>query len=219
MNEKMIDNSSYINTAAQEAFNFLSNSLLCKNSNQNFKIVSINSFMPGEGRTTVAVNLAIAAARTGVSTLLVDADLRSSESLRRHPEEPIKGLTDYYEDMKLEDIVRPTSVNKLSLVHSGSELIDPVEFFNNDIYSNFMEKASLLYELIIIDTPCGGKFVDGAIIASKASGALLITSANKTNYHNIERLKWQMRNMDAKIIGVVINRLGRVDYKSYFVLK
>lgn len=216
MNQKMIDNSFYINAVAQEAFSFLSNSLLC---DQHYKIVSINSFMPGEGRTTVAVNVAIAAARSGVSTLLVDADLRSSGGARRHREEPVKGLSDYYEGMNLKDIVCRTSIKNLSFVNAGIELIDPVEFLNSDIYSDFLAKASLHHDLIIIDTPCSGKFVDGAIIAAKACGALLITSANKTSYKNIERLKWQMRNIDAMIIGVVINRLARVDYKSYFVLK
>jgi Mrp family chromosome partitioning ATPase len=72
--------------------------------------------------------------------------------------------------------------------------------------------------MVIIDSPSSGYYVDGAIIASKGSGALIVAKANKTSYMNIERIKWQMKNVAANIIGIVINRVSYSDYKTYFIM-
>lgn len=219
MDRHIIDKQTKINSAAQEAFGFLNINLMFKNGQQKNKVISINSFMPGEGKTTVAINLALAASQAGLKTLLLDADLRKEGNLKKNQDESIRGLTDYPQGGSIKELIRSTSLPNLSYVTSGIKKVDALEFLHSDSYRSFLVNASEQYDLIIIDTPYSGKYPDGAIIASKSSGALLITNPNKTNYRNLERIKWQMQNVNAPIIGVVINQIHRMDYKSYFTYK
>lgn len=214
MNSKMIDENFIINAVAQEAYSFLSTNLTLKNNQQKTNIIAVNSFKTGEGKTTTAINLAIAAARAGVNTLLVDGDLRKT----RYISEYTKGLTDYQPTMDFIEIIRTTKNHSLHYVDSGSNSVDPVAFLSSDLFAAFLKQAALHYQMIIIDTPCSGEYVDGAMIAAKSSGALIVARANKTSYKNIARMKWQMEHVNANILGVVINQVSRSDYKSYFVV-
>ncbi len=219
MSKQNVDITDNLNTPAQESFRVLSTNLELNKKREKLKVVSIISFNPGEGKTSVAINSAIAAAKSGARVLYVDADLRKPTKLKRHGDESTKGLTNYREEIEVDDVICQTGIDNLKYVTSGNRLVDPVEFLSSQIFVAFLEKASHQYAMVFVDSPSSGCYVDGAIIASKASGVLIVTRSHKTRYKDIERIKWQMENVGANIIGIVVNRVDRVDYKSYFILK
>ena len=218
MSKQNVDITDHLNTPAQESFRVLSTNLELNKKHGKLKVVSIISFNPGEGKTSVAINSAIAAAKSGVKVLYVDADLRKPGNLKRHGDESTKGLTNYHEEIEVDDIICQTCIDNLKYVTAGNRLVDPVEFLSSQIFVAFLDRASHQYGMVFIDSPSIGCYVDGAIIASKASGVLIVTRSYKTRYKDIERIKWQMENVGANIIGIVVNRVERVDYKSYFIL-
>lgn len=214
--QNFIDISDYLDTPTLEAFRVLSANL-----NFNKKkliVIAVVSFEPAEGKTMVAINLAIAEAKAGNRVLYVDADLRKPKLLKRHGALEALGLTDFEEGTKLKDIACRTGIENLNYVASGNKLVEPVEFLSGPNFDRFIEVASQEYDMVFIDSSSMGKCVDSAIIAAKAAGGLVVTRSQKTKYKNIERIKWQMKNVGANIVGVVINRVEKRDFKSYFVL-
>lgn len=218
MNKPNIDLSNYLNSPAHEAFRVLSINLEFNKNHEKLKTIALVSYNPGEGKTSVALNLAIVASRSGNKVLYIDADLRKPNQLKRHGDANIIGLTDILENMEPEEIICQTNLENLDYVTTGNWLVDPVEFLSGPMYDSFMEGVSKRYDMIFLDTPSMGNYVDGAIIASKASGVLIICRGQHTSYKNMERLKWQMKNVGANMIGIVINRVHRRDYKDYFLL-
>lgn len=208
-----------LNLPAQESFKLLNTNLGIHKKSEKLKSISITSFDQGEGKTSVAINLAVAAAKSGTRVLLVDADLRKPGKPESFLDECTSGLTDIFEGKEIEDIICGTNVQNLNYVTAGINHVDPGEFLNSRIFDGFLEYASSQYDLVLIDTPSMGSYADCAIIASKVSGVLIVARFQKTRYKNIERIKWQMKNVGANIIGVVVNRVSRQDYKSYFVLR
>ncbi|WP_368294244.1 CpsD/CapB family tyrosine-protein kinase [Dehalobacter sp. TBBPA1] len=212
-----IDITDYLNSPAQEAFRVLSSNLGFSVKKQNLKTVLITSYRPGEGKTSVTINLAIASAKAGRNVLYVDADLRKANRKKRHWNASIKGLTDFESDIN--EVISLTAVNNLQYVTAGTRSVDSIEFLNSKRFDNFLKDASKHYDIVFIDSPSLGHAVDGSIIASKVSGSLIVTRANHTRYRNIEQIKWFMNNVGANIIGIVLNRIDRREYKSYFLLQ
>lgn len=212
MSKQSVDISEYLNTPALEAYRVLNANL---SSNKKAKVILVISFYPGEGKTSVAINLAIAGAKSGTRVLYVDADLRKPRQLKRHG--AAVGLMNFSNETGLEDVICRTNVENLEYVSAGNALTDPVEFLSSLSFKGFVEAVSQQYDLVVIDSSSLGKCVDGAIIAAKVSGVLVVTTSQKTSYKNIEQIKWQMRNVGATIIGIVINRIEKRDFKSYFV--
>ncbi len=214
MSKQKVDFTDYLNTPTQEAYRLLSANLGLNK--KILKVIAIMSFNPGEGKTTVAINLAIAGAKSGTKVLYVDADLRKPRLLKRHGGQ--MGLTDFTDKIDLQDVICQTGIENLDFVSSGNGFVDPVEFLSSEIFERFVEAVSSRYDKVIVDSTSLGECVDSAIIASKASGVLIVTRSQKTKFRNIEYIKWQMKNVGASIIGIVINRVEKRDFKSYFVL-
>lgn len=207
----------YFKQPAQEAFKVLSTNLdQLTGDNKKLEVISIVSYNPGEGKTSVAINLAIAAAQTGNRVLYVDADLRKSKKLKSHQDDSLKGMSDICQEMEIDDFICQTDIERLDYVTSGNKPVDPIVFLYSKIFDWFLKSASHQYDIIFIDSSPMANYVDGAIIAKKSSGVLVVTKSQKTQYKNIERIKWQLDNVGANIIGIVINQVTRREYKSYF---
>lgn len=215
MSRQTIDISAYLNIPSPEAFNFLNVNVVLNKSTNNLKTILITSYKDGEGKTTVAMNTAIASAQSGLKTLYVNADLRKKDNTQ-HIKENVTGLSNYLALNPLEEIIADTIVENLSYVGVGTNYKDPVEFFYGKDFDAFLRMASSQYDIVFIDSSSVGSYVDSAIIASKVSGVLIIAIPRKTTYQNIERIKWQMEKVKAHTIGIVLNRVPRMDYKSYY---
>lgn len=218
MAKQIININNWVNLPAQESFNLLNANLGIHKKNENVKLISIISFDQGEGKTTIAINLATAAAKSGARILYVDADLRKSGSFKPYSDSGITGLSDLFEGTEIKNLICETDVRNLKCITAGTRPVDPVEFLYSRVFDEFLEYASSQYDLVFIDTPSMGSYADSAIIASKVSGVLVVARFQKTSYKNIERIKWQMANVGTNIIGVVINQVNRQDFKSYFIL-
>lgn len=216
MSKQSIEITDYLNSTTLEAFRVLSINLGLNK--KIFKVISIIGYNPGEGRTTVAINLAIVGAKSGTRVLYVDADLRKPRHLKRNEAVGTKGLTDFCENTKLEDVICQTGIDNLTYVTAGNRLVDPVEFLSSQSFDRFIEAVSQQYEMVVIDSTALGHCVDGAIVAAKVSGVLVVTRSQKTSYKNIERIKWQMKSVGANIIGIVINRVEKRDFRTYFIV-
>ncbi len=199
-----------------EAFRVLRTSLLFSSSMAGSRSLVVTSTGPGEGKTLVAANLAVALAQAGQRVLLVDGDLRRP---RVHdvfgiPQEP--GLSNVIAGTaKASESVKASAVPGLWLMAAGAEAPNPAELLGSKRFNDFSQSLSHNFEWVIIDTPPLMAVTDSAIIAHGTTGVLFVVGAEMTSWFAARRALEQLHNAKAQVIGAVLNRVD-LEHHSYY---
>ena len=186
-----------------------------------YRVVSITSAAPSEGKSFIASNFAIVNAQMGLKTLLIDCDLRRP-SLRTtfEFEKEQKGLTQYIESggEAFEDIIHRTEIPGLDLIHSGKISKNPHELVNSDALKKLVAEVEKKYDRVVIDSPPILAVSDPLIIASLADGLLYVTKFDRSKRHLSKKCLEQLQNGGANIIGAIINEvdLRKARYSYYY---
>jgi protein-tyrosine kinase len=162
----------------------------------------------GTGVSFVAANLAMGLARGGVTTLLVDANLRrpAIEGLIRPPA-PGQNLYDVLEGrapLDL-DVVHPEVLPQLSVVYAGEGETPPSELLASDRFRDFALMCLRDFRCVIFDTPPANRSPDARIIASVAGYALLVAQNGRSYVDDLSTLTQQLEQDGIAIIGSVLN--------------
>jgi tyrosine-protein kinase Etk/Wzc len=202
-------------SSAAEAFRMLRTSL-------QFTIV-ITSPGPGEGKSTVATNLATVLAQSGHRTLLLDADLRRPvlHSVFHRRKKP--GFT----DMVLlgnpdRDAIFPTGIEDLFCLPCGTIPPGPADVLNSSATDALLNRLSADYEYVVIDSPPVLVAADTAILTAKADATILVVRAGKTSTEAIEHARQVLHQAGARVAGFVVNGIkhsGRYGRDSYYYYK
>ncbi len=187
------------------------------------QVVLVTSGRKGDGKTTIAANLAASMAQASARTLLIDADLRLPNVHKYFGcnREDI-GLVDYLTgDVEVGDIVRATEIPNLSVVLAGSPTPIPAELLETALMSDLLEAMKKEYDHIIIDSPPIAHVTDPLLLASQVSGVLLVARSGITPTPVVEYAVQRLHQMKATIFGCVLNGVCRTNsYREaeyYFV--
>jgi capsular exopolysaccharide synthesis family protein len=179
------------------------------------KTITITSAGQGEGKTTTALNLAVASAQIGRKVLLLDADLRNPAIHLSFGMDNINGLTNFLTGQSsAKEIIREAYLDNLSIITSGPLLPNPAELLASNALSSLLTELKRDYELIIVDAPSILPLTDAKIIAAKCDGVLLVVGYGKLKQNVAKRVKEELVLTKAKLIGVVLNRMNNQD--AYF---
>ena len=151
------------------------------------RCVLITSAMCGEGKTTLAAQLASRCGKAGVSTLLIDADLRRASLCAAFdvPESP--GLTDVLQDLAtLDQSIIPIDGGKFYLLPAGSAIHDPSSVLHNREFEQHLLRLRQLYDLVIIDSPPVLPVPDALIMGQWVDGAVLAARYDKSRFSQVE---------------------------------
>lgn len=188
---------------------------------KDYRVVSVTSAAPTEGKSFIASNFAIVNAQMGLKTLLIDCDLRRP-SLRAtfEFEKGQKGLTQYIESGggSVEDIIHHTEIPELDLIHSGNVSKNPFELVTSDILKKLIAEVGKKYDRVVIDSPPILAVSDPLILASLADGSLYVTKFDRSKRHLSKKCIEQLQNGGASIIGAIINEvdLRKARYSYYY---
>jgi capsular exopolysaccharide synthesis family protein len=192
---------------------------------KNIKSIMITSSSTKEGKSTTAVNLALTLAQIGKRTLLVDADLRKPRlatifGLDKEPglsniilgtckwRDSVKTVTDIMMGKSgLKNIMMMPGIDNLEIITSGSVPLNPSELLNSQSMTEFIHEVEQEYEIVIIDTTPVLPAADAVVLASKIQGVVLIYQVGKIARGALKRTKTQLENVNANILGVVLNGL------------
>ncbi len=198
--------------ARAERFRSLRTNLRHLHETDTAKCLVVTSALPKEGRTSIAVNLALAIAQSHRRVLLIDADLRRPAVAKRLGLESEYGLSDVLlREQRMDDAVRSMSAETwkddtvLDVLSSGRQLPDPGELFARPIMSEILDDVRKRYDFVIIDTPPLLPVTDAALIAAQCDGALLVLSARGTTERDFEQSQTALRVAGARLHGVVFN--------------
>jgi capsular exopolysaccharide synthesis family protein len=180
------------------------------------RTILVTSAQPSEGKSFVAVNLAVTLAETGRPVLLVDADFR--RPVCHHAfglDLPGAGLsTVLYRGLPPESVVVPSGVPNLAFMPAGPRPADPAALLSSDRVAEMLERAMQRYQWVIVDSPPVLAVSDAATLASTVDGVLLVVRAHATPVDAVQLARERLEVLGARILGVVLNdvRLARNRY-------
>src|SRR5438874_1617669 len=201
-----IDQGGKPQAALVEAFRSLRASVLLSTADHPPGSLLVTSTQPGEGKTTVATNLALSLAQLGQRVLLVDADLRfpSLQSLFGMREK--LGLVSYLTGQQdWREAVRPSGSSGLDLLLCGPVPPNPAELLSSKSMGAFLVSAKSEYAFVILDSPPLLTLADIRILASLVDGVLLVVKSGATPREQVMQSQSSIRTAGANLIGVVLN--------------
>ena len=177
-------------------------------SGENIKIVSLTSVHPNEGKSTTSTNLAIAFARAGYKTLLIDADIRNSVmSGVFKSSAKITGLTDYLSGKTdLSQGLCETDVKNLFVIESGQSSPNPIALLQSKNFDIMMNILRRYYDYVIVDTPPIGLVIDAAIISQKCDASILVAESGSVKRKALQKAKEQLEQTSTPFLGVILNK-------------
>jgi|GEM_PF-1220389 len=205
-----------------EQFKMLRTNLLFPVSGKAPRSILITSTVPGEGKSFVASNLAIAIAQDiDRYVLVVDCDLRRPKVHTQFGFGDVPGLSDYLTNgIALSDLLINTRVNKLTILPAGKPPPNPAELLSSEKMSALIEEITQRYRdrMIIIDSPPPKLTAESSFLARQVDGIILVVSYGKTRKDDVKELVGKLGK--DKILGSVINRfdmrsLGYYGYRKY----
>ena len=201
-----------------EAIKCLRTNTLFLNNDNSLKIIGFTSSIPGEGKTFLTSNFAVAAAHGKKKTILVDADIRRHGLSRLLGFKDKKGLADVLEsDIESPDDmpIYETGMDNLSIMPSGSLLTHPSELLQSDTINKIFTWLKERYDVVCVDTPPVLAVTDSIILAKKVDGVIFTVLAHSTVKSAVERAYQQLEESNVNILGSVLNRVdtGAQRYK------
>jgi succinoglycan biosynthesis transport protein ExoP len=199
-----------------EAFRRLRTNLQFLDITDQPKTIVVTSSLPGEGKSTTAINLAITLADAGTRVALVDADLRRPSIAEYMGLEGHVGLTTVLiGKASVQDVVQPWGSGYLHVLPSGQVPPNPSELLGSRAMANLLEQLTQLFDIVLIDTPPLLPVTDAAILAKMTGGALVVVGAEKLNRQQLGEAMGSLETVGARVLGVVLNRLARTPSDSY----
>lgn len=193
-----------------EAFRTVRTAIQFSPAGSNAQVIMVTSPSPGDGKSTVAANLAIAIAQAGNRTLLIDADCRKPRQHRHFDVESERGLAVLLSEKRSADefLASPilsTSVRGLHLLPCGPTPENPAELLNHARFARLIGQLRGHYDRILIDTPPTVPVSDSRIIAAVTDGYVLVLRAGKSGRRMARHAADLLRGVGAVPLGMVIN--------------
>jgi protein-tyrosine kinase len=189
-----------------EAIRTLRTELLMRTHGQRAaSVFALVSAAPGEGRSLLAAELAIAFAQLGSRTLLVDADLRRPRQHLLFGAENLIGLAQSLVDGTPPRLYGVEGVPQMTLLTSGALPPNPVELLSGARFGRAIGEWRRSYEFVVLDTPPVSRFSDGLAVASNAGNVVVVGRTNSTSFHDFTEMRRKLGTTNAWVVGAVMN--------------
>lgn len=203
-------------SAMSEAIRHLRTSLMLSVSEGPPEVIVVTSPHPREGKSTIAVNLAIALAQDGRRVAILDCDLRKPRLHEVFQVDNYPGLASYLSGhCSMAEILQPTEVDNLVFIPAGPAPPNPAELLNSQAYNNLLQQLRRDFQHLIIDTPPTLGFADARVLALQADGVLLVAKHQTTSKEAGRLARQHFSQINAKMLGMVLNQVGTRDLRRY----
>jgi succinoglycan biosynthesis transport protein ExoP len=209
-----------------ESFRILRTNLSFVSLDKPLHTIVVTSAAPGDGKTTVATNLAISLAQSGRRVLLIDADLRHPSVHKLLDIANIGGLALCLlgESPRFPFATLPDVPNLYVLV-AGAKPPNPTELLGSERMYQFLQSVlgtdqhQGLVDVVVMDTPPAIAFADAIVLAGRADGTILVTNAAQSREGQLMRVVDALQWVNARVVGVVLNRVTPKREEDYYYYK
>jgi capsular exopolysaccharide synthesis family protein len=190
--------------------------------------MAVNSFLitgttAGEGKTTIAANLAQAYAAAGERVLVIDADLRRprlGKIFAGNSTNGRFGLSHYLNGVcELDQIIRETEIPNLSFISSGPASSRLAELLASSRMKGMLASLSEQYDRVIVDSPPFGVFADVLILAGQVDAVVLVTALGKTHREDVRIFRRKLNEARGFLLGSIVNKLDLNRYNGSYYQK
>lgn len=180
------------------------------------RVITITSSLPGEGKSTVAANLALAIAAGGDPVVLVDGDLRRPSVARSFGLPSSVGLTDVLSGQaELDDVVQDApGIDHLQILGAGPIPPNPSELLGSAVMRRTLAQLSSR-ALVLVDAPPLLPVTDAAVLSVVTDGALLVGRCGRTTLDAVEQALGTIDRVSGRTLGFIINAVPMRGSRSY----
>ena len=201
--------SSYFQQSSQfvEALRVIHTNLQLVNSDRQIRSVVVSSPLSGDGKSTVAYNLAKVAASMGQKVLLVDTDLRSPSFYGDPDLSNLLGLSNLiFEDIGIEEVIQELpDISGCSVITSGTIPPNAISLLSSAKMKQLMEEFRQKFDLVIYDTPPLIGLADATLLAPRTDGIILVLRIDRTERPIIKQALDRLKTSRTNVLGVVAN--------------
>jgi len=195
-----------------ESYRALCSFLLLPSPQNSIKTVVITSAIPGEGKSTVSCNLAMALAQRKRKVLLVDADLRCSSIHRRLGIRPGLSAICAADSANHPGYPPIASLPTLHVIPAGIRPTDPTGVLDSTRMQELMAAWRVEYDHIILDTPPALPFADAWVLSARADGVILVARSGISRSKALLRVRDLLARSGANVLGIVLNAVRQREY-------
>jgi len=210
----------------RDAFRMLRANLRYFNIDREVNSLMVTSAAGGEGKTTIAWNLAAAAAEAGARTLLLEADLRDPQLVKRFKVPADRGLSDILTGQaQPSQVIHQVMVTNrtnghapmpLDVITAGRHAPNPTDLLESEAMQKLIDEAERHYDLVIIDPPPTTIVSDAVPLIKRVSGVMVVCRLGTSKRDEAIHLNTHLHNLAAPLLGIVINDIAnRRAYYSF----
>ena len=206
-------------SAVAEAYAILQTNITFSRPEEQLKVLALTSALPGEGKTTTAVNLALTLCQRGLSVCLVDADLRRPQlhEIFHVPREP--GLSEVLKGLRtFESASRPMQIGEgpqLAVLTAGAPGLSAPALVGSTRMRTLLNELRNQFDLVILDTPPVNILTDAALLGVNADGVLVVVRAGATDAAALHYAMEQLNHVRAPALGIVMNDVDLKRFGAY----
>jgi len=203
-------------TPAAEAYRTIRTGLQHLTRKEDFRILAVTSPMIGDGKTTVAANLAVVLAQSGKRVLAISCDLHRPNLHRCFGLDNSVGLTTVLKgDASLGDVVGRTGLETLRVLPSGPTVANPAELLASSEMERLIAELRRTTDYLILDTPPVIAVADALVLAPRVDGVLVVVDANKTEREALSFTRREIEQAGGRIIGGVYHKFDPSRARTY----
>lgn len=207
----------YTDEVLTDAFNRVVVEVYMLSKKNGYKSFAVCGTEQKVGTTSVAINLAIAMARAGWKTLLIDADMHKKN--KRLNDNVEAGLAEYLLDRtKFEEVCWNTEYSKLDYIPGGVETENPISLLCSNKLVELLAYIDNQYDYVIWDLPSVNQEVDAKIVCAKTKATILV-SAQYASKSLLKDSKRMIEEAGGNVVGVIANKVEQSEYYHYRKVK
>jgi len=193
--------------------------LLFMSPDKPLKALLVTSSMPQEGKTTVALNIAISMAQSGEKTLIVDTDMRRPRVHKALGLTASVGVSAVLVGEKtIDEVILETPVDNLYCMPCGATPPNPAELLHTKRFKEFVADLLTRYDKVVFDSPPIGAVTDPVILSKAVDGTILVVKSGVTARQLLAKTGRVLQDVKANVLGVVLNDIDpeRRTYGGYY---
>lgn len=199
-----------------EAFRMLRTNIRYSGVDEPIRTLLVTSAGPTEGKSITVANLGVAMAQGGLKVVAVDADLRRPRLHKLFRLRVQGGLTGSLLEGTMDGRLQPSEVEGLVVLPSGALPPNPVDLLGSKRLQELLQVMAQHMDMVLIDSPPVLPVADAVVLAQLVDGVLLVLDAGETRRDVAQRAVESLRQVDANLIGVVLNRVPSRRGSGYY---